>query len=253
MKAEGVSRRAVLATAGGLLAGAAGGAGLAVALSGAGDRASASPNTPAWIADEVHPSPGEDLMSEHGLLLRILLIYRELGQHYTLGQPLQASHPHDAALIMHDFIENFHELLEEAYVFPRLRKAGQLEDTVSELLIQHARGREQTQLILAETERGGTLPTASAARVAKAMACFVRMYEPHEAREDTIIYPAYRALLSPAEVAEMGERFASLEHQQFGNSGFPAMVTRVAGIEQELGIYDLAQFTPPSFTPPAIS
>jgi hypothetical protein len=30
------------------------------------------------------------------------------------------------------------------------------------------------------------------------------------------------------------------------------MVERVAGIERELGIYEISQFTPPSFTPPAI-
>ncbi len=191
-------------------------------------------------------------MSEHGLLLRILLIYRELGSRHAAGQPIMASHPHEAALIMHDFIEGFHELLEEAYVFPRLRQAGQLESTVSELLVQHARGREQTQLILAETGRSGALPSGTASRVAGAMATFVRMYEPHEAREDTVIYPAYRALLSAAEVAELGAHFASLEHEQFGDAGFTTMVERVAGIERELGIYDIAQFTPPSFTPPAI-
>jgi metallophosphoesterase superfamily enzyme len=82
------------------------------------------------------------------------------------------------------------------------------------------------------------------------MAAFVRMYEPHEAREDTVVYPAFRALLSGTELAEPGEKVEQLEHEQFGNSGFTAMVSRVAVIEQELGIYDLAQFTPPNITPP---
>jgi hypothetical protein len=33
-------------------------------------------------------------------------------------------------------------------------------------------------------------------------------------------------------------------HQRFGGGEFPAMVTQVASIELNLGIYDLDQFTP---------
>ncbi len=96
------------------------------------------------------------------------------------------------------------------------------------------------------------LRAGSAALVTVAMASFVRMYEPHEAREDTVIFPAFRSLLSAAEAAEVSERFASLEREQFAGPGFTAMVSRVAAIEQALGIYDLAQFTPSNITPPPI-
>jgi hemerythrin-like domain-containing protein len=190
-------------------------------------------------------------MTEHGLLIRILLIYRHLLAGQASGQPIPAGHAHDSALIIHDYIEAFHEELEEGYVFPRLMQAGQLKPTVSTLLLQHARGRELTQLILADSGGGGSLPAAAADRVASAMDNFVRMYEPHEAREDTVVYPAFRALLKPAEIADLGERFAGLQTEQFGSHGFAAMVGRVAAIEQALGIYDLAQFTPPNVTPSA--
>jgi len=188
-------------------------------------------------------------MAEHGLLIRILLIYRHLLATQASGQPVSAGHAHDSALIIHDYIEAFHEELEEAYVFERLMQAGRLKPTVSTLLVQHARGRELTQLILAETGGSGSLPTAAVSRVASAMAGFVRMYEPHEAREDTVVYPAFRALLTPTEIADLGDRFAQLQTEQFGSDGFAAMVRRVSAIERALGIYDLAQFTPPNVTP----
>jgi hemerythrin-like domain-containing protein len=190
-------------------------------------------------------------MTEHGLLIRILLIYRRLLADQASGRAVPAGHAHDSALVIHDYIEAFHEELEEAYVFRRLIQAGQLKPTVSTLLLQHARGRELTQLILAESGGSGSLPTAAADRVASAMDAFVRMYEPHEAREDTVVYPAFRALLKPTEIAQLGKRFAELQDEQFGSDGFTAMVRRVAAIEQELGIYDLAQFTPPNITPSA--
>jgi hemerythrin-like domain-containing protein len=248
MTRGGIPRRSVLLTAGGLVAGGAGGAAAALALSGSAKSASLAP----WIKDESLPAPNEDLMSEHGLLIRILLIYRHLLGDHTAGKPIPASQCRDAALVIHDYIEAFHEELEEAYVFPRLVAAGQLKGTVSTLLLQHARGREQTQLILASTAGTGTLPSARAERAAGAMAAFVRMYEPHEAREDTVLYPAFRSLLTPAQVAELGERFAQLQREQFGPTAFAGLVSRVAAIEQELGIYDLAQFTPPNITPPAV-
>jgi hemerythrin-like domain-containing protein len=239
------SRRAVLLTVGGLAAaggGFAAGSGVAHADSGA------APDSPEILET---PSPGEDLMTEHGLLVRILLIYRHLLAGQASGQPVPAGHAHDSALIIHDYIEAFHEELEEEYVFRRLMQAGQLRPTVSTLLIQHARGRELTQLILAESGGGGSLATPTASRVTTAMAAFVRMYEPHEAREDTVVYPAFRALLTPSEIADLSKRFAELQTEQFGTDGFAAMVGRVAAIEQALGIYDLAQFTPPNMTPSA--
>ena len=240
------SRRAVLLTAGGLAA-AGGGFAAGSAVAHAVD-SGAAPDSPVMLGT---PTPGEDLMTEHGLLIRILLIYRHLLADHAAGRPVPADHARDAALIIHDYIEAFHEELEEAYVFRRLLQAGQLKATISTLLLQHARGRELTQVILAESGGSGSLPMAAADRVATAMVAFVRMYEPHEAREDTVVYPAFRALLKPTEIADLGERFADLQTEQFGSDGFAAMVGRVAAIEHALGIYDLAQFTPPSMAPSA--
>ena len=45
--------------------------------------------------------------------------------------------------------------------------------------------------------------------------------------------------------AAMAEDFAKKEHELFGEDGFEKMVARVARLEQQLGIHDLTQFTPP--------
>jgi hemerythrin-like domain-containing protein len=248
-QSAGPSRRRLLLASGGLAVAAGGGAagfGLGRATAPGGNATSGR-----LLRDEAEPPPGEDLMADHGLLIRVLLIYRNLGSAHAAGKPVQARHLHDAALVIHDYIEGFHEELEEAYVFPPLRRAGRLTGTVSTLLLQHARGRQITQLLLAESGGSGPLPGPALDRVISPMAAFVRMYEPHEAREDTVVYPAFRGLLRPAEIAELGSRFAQLEREQFGPDGFGAMVGRVAQIEQALGIYDLAQFTPPNLSPPA--
>ena len=73
---------------------------------------------------------------------------------------------------------------------------------------------------------------------------FISMYEPHEAREDTVLFPAMRGIMSSQQYHALGEDFERKEHELFGEQGFEKMVDRVAGIEKTLGIYDLSQFTP---------
>jgi hemerythrin-like domain-containing protein len=238
-------RRAVLLSGAGLAAGAAA-ASAGWALSGSAAAATASPNLASI-------PPDDDLMREHGVLKRVLLCYREMTARIQAGGSLDAQDLQGAALIIHDYIEGFHEGLEEGYVFPRLIKAGRVTSTVTTLLVQHARGRVITQFLLRQATASGVASPGTRAQLAAAMQAFDRMYQPHEAREDTVIFPAFRQVVPAKELADLGQHFADLEHQQFGTDEFTKMVGRVASIEHSLGIYDLAQFTPQvtQYTQPA--
>ena len=81
-------------------------------------------------------------------------------------------------------------------------------------------------------------------KIIELLASFNFMYRPHEAREDTILFPAFRKLVSQHEYDALGEEFEQNEHKRFGEDGFETMVNKVADIEKQLGIYELAQFTP---------
>ena len=218
----------------------AGGVGLAIGAVGTeiGNLATGSSSASATTTP-----PDVDLMQEHGVLKRVLMIYRESLRRIDAGQQPPMSEIHDGATIIHDFIEAFHEALEEGYVFPMLRNAGILVGTVDTLFAQHARGRQLTQQILSGS--GAPAAASTTQTVAGAMTSFVRMYEPHEAREDTVVFPAFRASHTPEQLDELGATFADLQRQQFGPGGFAKTVAAVAAIEKRLGIYDLDQFTPP--------
>ena len=188
--------------------------------------------------------PTEDLMREHGVLKRILLIYEDAERRLRAGANFPADALQQAAGIIRRFIEQYHEHLEERYVFPRLRKAGKLVGTVATLKTQHEKGRVLTGRILAGATTRGLADARTRKDVITAMAAFDRMYAPHEAREDTVVFPTFRDIVPDKEFAELGERFEDEEHRRFGPAGFTGIVDRVAGIEKELGIYDLNQFTP---------
>jgi hypothetical protein len=43
---------------------------------------------------------------------------------------------------------------------------------------------------------------------------------------------------------KLGDKFEDKEHELFGSAGFEGLVDQVAKIEQQLGVYNLAEFTP---------
>ena len=188
-------------------------------------------------------SPGEELMVEHGVLKRVLLVYRAAADQLAAGHtPPEGAIP-DAAQIISDYVESLHEGLEEAYVFPRVQH--QQPDLIRTLLIQHDRGRHLTAAII--TTAGGDLrPAGARAELLTYLDRFVRMYEPHEAWEDTVVYPALRAVTPQRTLDLLAERFSDEADRQIGDDALTQILDRVAGVEEQLGIADLNDVTPPA-------
>jgi hemerythrin-like domain-containing protein len=110
--------------------------------------------------------------------------------------------------------------------------------------VQHNRGREITDYILSVTQ--GAKLGALASALADVLEGFVRMYRHHAAREDTVVFPAWKEAISEDQYREVSERFEEIEHQQFGADGFDDAVKQIGEIEGGLGLGNLAQFTPPA-------
>src|SRR3954465_12221793 len=73
-------------------------------------------------------SPAEDLMREHGILKRILLIYRDVMDRIDAKREFPPDVVVSSARLIRSFVEDYHEKLEEDYLFPRFRKANKLVD-----------------------------------------------------------------------------------------------------------------------------
>jgi len=188
-------------------------------------------------------SPAEDLMREHGLLNRILLIYDHCKTRLTINESFPGQSLLDSATIIRSFVEDYHEKLEEDFLFPRFEKANQLSDLVAVLRKQHASGRLITDEIISIVQ-AKSLTDEENKKLINLLTSFNRMYRPHEAREDTILFPAFRKIVSSHEYDSLGEDFEKREHDLFGKDGFESMVAKVTDIEKQLSIYELSQFTP---------
>src|SRR5213078_1703945 len=150
------------------------------------------------------------------------------------------------AKLFRAFGEEYHEKkLEEAYIFPAVRKVGGEAASYPDILVaQHNRGREITDYIISVTQ-GAKLATSNAEALAKSLEAFVLMYRNHAAREDTIIFPAWKQTMTDKQLDEMNDKFEDIEHEQFGEDGFEAAVKQIRAIESSLGLADIAQFTAP--------
>src|SRR6266513_1877729 len=119
----------------------------------------------------------EDLMREHGVLRRALLVYSAAAIKLRSNP---SAIPPDAlqktAKLFQAFGEEYHEKkLEEAFIFPAVKKAGGEAATYADILIvQHNRGREITDYIISVTQCAKLGP-GNAEPLAKSLEAFVLM------------------------------------------------------------------------------
>ena len=193
----------------------------------------------------------EDLMREHGVLRRALLVYAEAAGRLQRRQAIPADALRRTAELFRRFGEDYHEHgLEEQHVFPAVVAAGGPAATTCRVLAeQHRRGRQITDYILAASAGTG-ITQGERTRLAGVLGGMVRMYEHHAAIEDTQVFPAWKRALSPSRYSELSERFEALEQRMFGHDGFADAVERIGRIEQAFGLGDLAALTAPA-PPPA--
>ncbi len=195
----------------------------------------------------------EDLMREHGVLRRALLVYAEAASRLTTGTGgISTGALHDTAELFRTFGEEYHErAVEETHVFPTLVKTGGENAALSGVLKeQHDRGREITAYISTVSGRGRVSP-ADAKPFSDALTSFVKMYAHHAAIEDTVVFPAWKKAISKSQYRELSEQFEEIEQRMLGKDGFEDAVDRIEKAEQAFGLADLAKLTAPP--PPKVT
>lgn len=198
-------------------------------------------SVPAEAGPEV--SCGEDLMREHGVLRRILLVHDEIGRQIDTRLDYPKETLSSSLGLIQKFIQDYHEKLEEDHIFPLFEKAGQQRVLVKTLLAQHKAGRNLVEQMQAIASAKVQLEADSPKKLRKYLQQFAAMYRPHAAREDTVLFPALHGLVTDKQWDKMGDEFEELEQKLFGKDGFEKNVEQVAQMERAVGIDDLDKFT----------
>jgi hemerythrin-like domain-containing protein len=144
--------------------------------------------------------------------------------------------------LVREFIEDYHEKLEEGLLFPEFEKRNELVPLVKVLREQHKAGRAITEAILHEVD-AKTLTLYPDGDFMKGCVAFIRMYRFHMAQEDTVLLPSLRKIMSAGQLAELGGIFEQEERRRFNVGGFEKVVGQMTAIEHTLGIQDLNKVT----------
>ena len=188
--------------------------------------------------------PTEDLMREHGILRRIMLIYDEIGKRLKQGEKFPLQTLAEANNIIRRFIQDYHEKNEELHIFNRFSNSGKMVELVATLYQQHLAGRKLIDKVRALSTEENLQDPAERVKIAEFLNTFNQFGRHHAAWEDTVLFPAFRSIISPQDFTEVGETFARAEEKRFGSNGYEKVVGQVADLEKKLGIYDLKEFTP---------
>src|SRR5205814_6159590 len=129
------------------------------------------------------------------------------------------------------------------------KQGGELQKYADILIAQHNRGREITDYVLAVTN-APKISAAHAEPLARVFDSFVLMYANHAAREDTIVFPAWKKNFSNKQLDEISDQFEDIEHKMVGRDGFEVAEKTISSIEAALGLDNLSKFTAPP--PPRI-
>jgi hemerythrin-like domain-containing protein len=225
------SRRAFLIKSGMLIA--------TASLSGAACLRGSEKETKAWKIP-----PTEDLMRDHGILRRIMLVYDETARRLKQAEEFPLHVLTKANDIIRRFIQDYHEPNEQFQLFNRFGNAGKLTELVAILYQQHLAGRKLIDKIKTLSTEDNLKNPAERLKVAEFLTTFNQTYRHHAAWEDTVLFPAARSIISPQDFTSVGETFERKEEKQFGSDGYEKIVGQVADLEKILGIHDLQQFIP---------
>jgi hemerythrin-like domain-containing protein len=108
----------------------------------------------------------------------VLLVYGELLRRIDSKQDFPPETLADAARIIRNFVEDYHEKLEEDFLFPRFEKANLLVDLVKVLRAQHQAGRQVTEITMRFANLQSLKNESERGQLIASMQQFIRMYNP---------------------------------------------------------------------------
>ncbi len=190
----------------------------------------------------------EGLMYEHGFISRLLAVFAECADRLAAGKEVPAGALQDAAALVDNFVESYHEAFEEEYLYAPFGHSDVMSDLVAVMVRQHHVGRDlvdQVADLAGKPDLGAPDVGPKLTRICRA---YARMYREHIARETTDVLPALGRVGGLALFAQMHGEMLSFRDEHLDGLDLSGVRKKVTDIEKSLGIADLATFTAPAET-----
>lgn len=174
--------------------------------------------------------PVDALTREHRTILAVLdAIERQAGA-LRDGVPVAAAFWRDALDFVATYADRCHHGKEESLLFAELERAGLPGEhgPTACMRAEHEQGRRLRQAMAAALDRGDGRALATAA------GDYVLLLREHIDKEDHVLFPLARSVLSADAVARLRTGFASVEHHDLG----PGTHARYEDLAARLAAHD---------------
>jgi hemerythrin-like domain-containing protein len=157
----------------------------------------------------------EDLSHEHELIRRMISVMEALSAELRAGTPGIGGDLKEAIRFVRGFADKCHHGKEEKLFFPLIASKNQ---TVANMPVriltsEHDAGRtliKELEDALTAFEAGDA---AASARAAQALTLYTRMLRKHIDKEESIVFPLARTLISGEEADLLAEQFEAVEEE----------------------------------------
>ncbi len=183
----------------------------------------------------------EQLMLEHGIVHRMLLVFDEIADRLESGDELPSA-VNASANIVDEFIESYHEELEEKLIFPALEQAGEHSGMVDELRRQHEVGRELARQGYYLLGQGQLTDAGRRGKLVSTFRDYARMYRAHAAWEDTVAFADLRNVMDKENFREVSRKLKGIRADKLGEDGVENSLGRLQRVERALGIANLSSY-----------
>lgn len=175
----------------------------------------------------------EDLMREHGILERLLLIYEEIATRLDYGMRFSPEALIKTTRLIRDFMQDYHERYEKAYLFDKFRQADKSTELVKTFEQYHKIGRN---LIDEITLQAKSQDHFGKYELAETIRRFVRVCRAHKAHEETLLFPSIGLVMTDKEHDEYGKEYEKRERELLDKNGFTAVIKEIDELERMLKV-----------------
>ncbi|HZK49298.1 MAG TPA: hemerythrin domain-containing protein [Thermoleophilia bacterium] len=146
--------------------------------------------------------PTEDLVREHGDILAMIQVVREMVRRLDAGTAVDPGHIEKAIYFIRHYADKYHHAKEEDLLFPAMHDAGVPREggPIAVMLAEHDEGRAYVRNAAEALERYRAGDGAAAQVVAANLRNYGGLLEQHISKENQVLYP-----IADAHIGQTGQ------------------------------------------------
>lgn len=135
--------------------------------------------------------PTEDLVREHGDILAMIQVVREMVRRLETAKSVDPEHIDKAIYFIRNYADKYHHAKEEDLLFPAMYEAGVPKEggPVAVMLREHDEGRKYVRVAAEANDRYRTGDATAGKTVAANLRNYAGLLEQHITKENQVLYP----------------------------------------------------------------